>query len=78
MASSMTEGASRNSTQRLRRLATASIAFGWLTSEASGYWRGLFLWKEGVIDESGELNGEKYTKIERMGDGEFRVTLVDA
>jgi len=34
--------------------------------------------KEGVIDESGELNGEKYAKIERTGDGEFRVTLVDA
>jgi hypothetical protein len=34
--------------------------------------------KEGVIDEPGELNGEKYAKIERTGDGEFRVTLVDA
>ena len=34
--------------------------------------------KEGAIDESGELNGEKYMKIERTGDGEFRITLVDS
>jgi len=34
--------------------------------------------EEGIIDESGDLNGEKYAKIERTGDGEFRLTLVDA
>lgn len=33
---------------------------------------------DGDIDETGEVVGEEYAKIEKTGDGEDRLALVDA
>lgn len=34
--------------------------------------------EDGVIDADGGVVGEKYAKIEKTGEGEWRVVLVDA
>jgi len=33
--------------------------------------------EDGILDERGELPDEKYAKIERTAEGEYRVRLVD-